>query len=108
MARDDELIQMQHFCHNGETNCRANLRYVTTKLYGTSTRGCNNKTIFQKELFSCFLLSTYGAHVGLAATGFGDACQSGKTATLLNSLFFVFESSLLPNYRVKCYDYIVT
>ena len=39
--------------------------------------------------------------------GIGDACQSGKMATLLNSLFFVFKISLLPNYLVKYYDYIV-
>ena len=40
--------------------------------------------------------------------GLGDACQSGKLATLtvLNSLFFVFRILLLPNYRVKYYDYI--
>ena len=37
----------------------------------------------------------------------GDACQSGKMATLFNSLFFVFKISFLPNYRVKYYDYIV-
>ena len=28
-------------------------------------------------------------------------------AALLNSLFFVFNISFLPKYRVKCYDYIV-
>ena len=28
-------------------------------------------------------------------------------ATLLNSLFFVLEMLLLPNYRVKYHDYIV-
>ena len=40
--------------------------------------------------------------------GLGDACQSGKMATLLNSLlFFVFKISLLTNYGVKYYDYIV-
>ena len=38
--------------------------------------------------------------------GLGDACQSGKMASLLNSLFFMFKILLLPNYRVK-YDYIV-
>ena len=31
----------------------------------------------------------------------------GKMATLLNSLFFVFNVPLLPKYRVKYYDYIV-
>ena len=73
-----------------------NSSYVTTKLYGTSTYGGNN-TIFQKELFSHFLPS-------MAARqwpSLGDACQSGKIATLLNSLFFFFLILLLPNYRVK-------
>ena len=39
--------------------------------------------------------------------GLGDACQSDEMATLLNSLFFVFNIFFLPNYRVKYYDYIV-
>ena len=34
----------------------------------------------------------------------GDACQSGKIATLLISICFVFNISLLPNYRVKYYE----
>ena len=37
----------------------------------------------------------------------GDACQSGKTATQSNELFFGFNISLLNNYLVKYYDYIV-
>ena len=37
--------------------------------------------------------------------GFGDAC--GDMAPLLNSFFFMFKISFLPNYRVKYYDYIV-
>ena len=36
----------------------------------------------------------------------GDAA-SRKMATLMNSSFFVLKISLLRNYRVKCYDYIV-
>ena len=43
----------------------------------------------------------------LQRSGLCDTCQSGKMATLLNSLFFVFDFSLLPDYRVKYYDYIV-
>ena len=62
-ARDGEVIQMQHFCHQGETICHPNSSYVITKLYGTSTCGCNDNTIFQKELLSCFLPSTYATHV---------------------------------------------
>ena len=37
----------------------------------------------------------------------GDACQSRKMAILLNSLFLMFKTSFLPNYRVKYYYYIV-
>ena len=39
--------------------------------------------------------------------GLDDACQSGNMVTLLNSLFFVFKLSLLPNYCVQYYDYNV-
>ena len=61
----------------------------------TSTCGCNNNTIFPKDLFSRFVLSTYAGHVDLAAAShWGDACQSGKMATLFNSLFFVLKISL--------------
>ena len=63
--------------------------------------------MLQKELFSCFLPLTYARHVSLAVGSLGDACQSGKMATLLNSLFFMFKILFLPNYRVKYYDYIV-
>ena len=38
-------------------------------------------------------------------SGIGDACQSGKMATWLRSLFFVIKISCLPNYSVKYYDY---
>ena len=44
---------------------------------------------------------------GLALVMQSDACQSGKMVTLLNSLFFMFKILLLPNYRLKYYDYIV-
>ena len=46
MSRDSEVLQRQHFCHNGDTHSHPKSCYVTTKLYGTSTRGCNNKAIF--------------------------------------------------------------
>ena len=35
----------------------------------------------------------------------GDACQSGKMATLSISILFVFNISFLPNHRVEYYDY---
>ncbi len=61
MARDGELIQTQSFCHHSDTICHPNSSYVTTKLYETSASGCNNNTIFQNDLFSRFLPSTYVA-----------------------------------------------
>ena len=36
-----------------------------------------------------------------------ELIQSGKMATLLNSLFFVFKISLLPNYHFTYYDYVL-
>ncbi len=61
MARDGELIQTQYFCHHTDTICHPNSSYVTTKLHETSACRCNNNTIFQNELFSRFLPSTYVA-----------------------------------------------
>ena len=46
MARDGEVIQMQHFCHHGDTLCHPKSGFVTTKLHGTSTCGCNNNAMF--------------------------------------------------------------
>ena len=54
-------LQTQFFCHHADTICHPNSIYVTTKLYETSACGCNNNTIFQNELFSLFLPSTYVA-----------------------------------------------
>ena len=39
--------------------------------------------------------------------GLDDACQSGKMATLLNILLSVSKMLLLPDCRVKYYDYFV-
>ena len=46
MARDGEVIQMQNFCHHGDTLCHPKSGYVTTKLHGTSACGCNNNAMF--------------------------------------------------------------
>ena len=43
---DGEVIQIQHFCLHGDTICHPKSVYVTTKLHGTSTCGCNNNAIF--------------------------------------------------------------
>ena len=65
MPRDGEVKQMQHFGHHGDTICHPKSGYVTTKLHGTSTCGCNNNSMFS-ELFSRFLPSSYAGHVNLA------------------------------------------
>ena len=49
-ARDGQVIQRQHFCHRGGTICHPESSYVTTKLYGTSTCGCNNNAIFSDRV----------------------------------------------------------
>ena len=53
--RDGKLVQMPHSCHHVETIRHPNSSYVTTKLYGTSTRGCNNNMIFSKRAILTFL-----------------------------------------------------
>ena len=54
-------------------------------------------TILQKQLyFHVSYRRRVPATVGLAAAGIGDACQGGKTAALLNSLWVVFKISHLP------------
>ncbi len=47
---DGKLVQMPHSCLRLETIRHPNSSYVTTKLYGKSTRGCNNNTIFSKSV----------------------------------------------------------
>ena len=55
MMKDGKLVQMPHSCHHVETIRHPNSSYVTTKLYGTSTCGCNNNTIFSKRAILTFL-----------------------------------------------------
>ncbi len=106
--RDGKLVQMPHSCYHIETIRHPNSSYVTTKLYGTSTCGCNNNTIFFKKSYfkiyyrRCILLTLAWRRAGL-----DHACQSGNMAILLTSLLFVFEISFLPKYCVNYYDYII-
>ena len=44
----------QHFCHHGGTICHPKSSYVSTKLYGTSTCGCNNNAIFSDRAIFTF------------------------------------------------------
>ena len=53
--RDGKLVQMPHSCYHLETIRHPNSSYVTTKLYGTSTSGCNNNTFFSKRAILMFL-----------------------------------------------------
>ena len=53
--RDGKLVQMPHSSHHVETIRHPNSSYVTTKLYGTSTCGCNNNTIFSKIAILTFV-----------------------------------------------------
>ena len=61
VARDGELTQRSFFFITQIQFAHPNSHYVTTKLYETSACGCNNNMIFQNELFSRFLPSTYVA-----------------------------------------------
>ena len=54
MARDGKVIQRQHFCHHGDTICLPKSGYVTNKLHGTSTCGCNNNAMFSGRAIFTF------------------------------------------------------
>ena len=97
-----------HSCHHVDTILHPNSSYVTTKLYGTSTCGWNNNTIFSEWAILTFpTVRRVPGTLAWQRPSLGDSCQNGKMATLLNSLFFMFKISFLPKYRVKHYDYIV-
>ena len=107
VVRNGELIKMQHSCDRIDIIRHPNSSYVTTKLYGTSTCGCNNNTIFSERTFHVSYRRCMPAALARQRRSLGDSCQSGKMAALFNSLFVVFKISFLPKYHVKYYDYIV-
>ena len=107
MARDGEVIQRQHFCHHGGTICHPKSSYVTTKLYGMSTCGCNNNAIFSDSNFHVSYHRHMQATLNWPRQIIGGGCQSSEMAALLNSLSFAFTNSFLPKYRVKYYDYVI-
>ena len=111
MPIDSEVIQRQHFCHNGDTICLPKSGYATTKLHGTSRPLHVDATImrsFQTELFSRFLPSAYSGNVNLVAIySLGSSCQSTEMATLLNRIYFVFNIHFCLKWRVIYYDYTV-
>ena len=49
-----EVTQRQYFCHHGGRICHPKSSYVTTKLYGTFTGGCNNNAIFSDRAIFTF------------------------------------------------------
>ena len=99
MGRDGELIQTQYFCHHADTICHPNSSYVTTKLY---ERWNVDVTIIRSFRTSYVHVSYHRR--SLAARKPWWRCESRNMARLMNSSFFMFKTSLLPNYRVK-YDY---
>ena len=106
--RDGKLLQMPQSYHHVETIRHPNSSYLTTKLDGTSTCGCNN-TIFSKRAILTFLtVDVCRARWSGGGQAFvTHACQSGNMAILLTSLLFVFEISFLPKYPVNYYYYII-
>ena len=54
MARVSEGLQRQHFGHHVDTISHPESGYITTKLHGTSTCGCNNNAIFSDRAMFTF------------------------------------------------------
>ena len=87
---------MQHSCHHQDTICHPNSSYVTTKLYRTCTRVCNNNTIFQKEIYVrisyrrrmillAWLRSGLGYARQLETGGEGIICKTNTTVSVMAS-----------------------
>ena len=99
---------LNKFCILAITSIRhPNSSYVTTKLYGTSTCGCNIIRYFQKSYFNVSYHRCMLRTLAWRRAGLDHACQSSNMAMLLNSILFVFEISFLPKYRVNYYYYII-
>ena len=49
-----KLFKGSIFCHHGDTICHPKAGYVTTKLHGTSTCGCNNNAMFSGRAIFTF------------------------------------------------------
>ena len=100
MTKDGAVKQRQHFYHHGDTICHPRSGYETTKLYGTSTCGRNNNTIFsEKKLFSLFLPASYaGGHVDLATASLDDPkWKDGSTVE-----FIIFRVQNLLSGYIPC------
>ena len=62
-----KLYKGSIFWHHGDTICHPKSGYVTTKLHGTSTCGCNNNAMFSGGAIFTFPTAVIDAgHVNLA------------------------------------------
>ena len=96
MARDGERIQVQHFCHHGDIICHPNSIYIYSKTVRNVYKWMQQEhNVSQKCYFHVSYRRRMPGSLTWQRSGLGDACQSGKMAPLLNSLFFVFKSLLL-------------
>ena len=84
----------QDFCHHGDTICHPKSSYVTSKLNGMSTCGCNNNAICSDKAIVTFPT----VDVNWPQQSTGGACQSSEMAAVLNSLSVVFNNLFLPKY----------
>ena len=68
-AKDDGIIQRQHFCHHGGTiNLPSEVKLCNNETARNVYCGCNNNAIyFQTELFSRFPPSLYASHANLSS-----------------------------------------
>ena len=96
----------QDFFHHGDTICHPKSSYITTKLNGMSTCGCNNNAICShKAMFHVSYRRRVSATLNWPRQSTGGACQSSEMAALLNSLAFVLNNLFLHKYSVKHYHY---
>ena len=106
-ARYGELVEMQHSCHHVDTIRHPNSSYVTTKLYGTTTCGCNNNTIFSER--TSYTFPTFDVRRA-RWPGSGEALVNimpkWKDGNTVEFIIFAF-LSFLHKYCVKYYNYIV-
>ena len=100
-----KLYKGSIFCHHGDTICHPKSGYLTTKLHGTSTCGCNNNAMFSGRAISRFLPSSYVGHVNLARekpSGLMLNCKYGSPVEIIVILVQYFFAASLP-YQILWY-----
>ena len=100
---------MQYSCHHIDTIRHPNSSYVTTKLYGTSTCGSNNNTIFsERHIFTFSYRRRMPGTLTWQLQSLGDSCQpKWKDVDTIEFIIFRIKFFFLPKYRVKYYDDVV-